>query len=292
VGAVSGIWERFWFGAGSALDLAALRVLVAVHALWILLSRDLAGISGLPAEMWVGVAGTTRWRFLIFEGHPALEGALTAAAALALLGAAAGIFARACCLVAGLLLYHLAPLETIVLTPSPYVKGLTLAVPALLALAASPCADALSLAGRRGRAEPWEYSWPVRLVQLLVAQVYLFSGWAKLHHMGFEWAAGDHMERWLHMFNQRDQLVVFDTLGPWIADRPGLCLLIGVSTLVLELSFASVLVSRWARRVLVPLAAAWHLGILFSMNIAFLNAPLLLAFVSWESLRSRRAPSP
>ena len=288
---MSGIWNRFWFAPGSALDLAALRVLVSLHALWILLSRDLAGISGLPAEIWVGVARTTRWRFLIFEGHPALEGALTAVAVAALLGAAAGILARPCCLVAGLLLYHLAPLETIVLTPSPYVKGLTLAVPALLALAASPCADALSLSRGRGQAEAWEYAWPVRLVQLLVAQVYLFSGWAKLHHMGFQWAAGDHMARWLHMFNQRDQLVVFHTLGPWIAAQPGLCLLIGVSTLVLELSFVSVLASRRARRVLVPLAAAWHAGILLSMNIAFLNAPLLLAFVSWESLRSRRAPS-
>jgi hypothetical protein len=292
-GAMTGPWDRFWFASGSALNLAALRVLVALHALWILLSRDLAGISGLPAETWAGVADSTRWRFLIFEGRPGLEGALTVLAALSLAGAAAGVMARTCCLLAGLLLYHLSPLETIVLTPSPYVKGLTLAVPALLALAASPCADALSLA-RRGsaRAEPWEHAWPVRLVQLLVAQVYLFSGWAKLRQMGLEWASAAHMERWLHMFNQRDQMVVFQDLGPWIAARPGLCLLIGVSTLILELSFLAVLVSRRARRVLVPLAALWHLGILFAMNIAFLNAPLLLAFVDWEALRARRTAPP
>jgi hypothetical protein len=286
---VKAAWERFWFGSGSALDLAALRILVAIHALWILLSRDLAGISGLPAETWMGVARTARWRFLIFEGHPALEGALVAAAALALALAAAGVWARGCCLVAGLLLYHLAPLETIVLTPSPYPKGLTLAVPALLALAAAPCADALAW-GRRagGGAEPWQYSWPVRLVQVLVAQVYLFSAWGKLVKVGPGWASALNMERWLHMFNQRDQLVVFQTLGPWIAARPGLCLLIGVVTLLVELSFISVLVSRRARRVLVPFVALWHAGILFAMNIAFLNAPLLLVFVDWEALRSRR----
>jgi hypothetical protein len=285
-------WDDFWFGSGSAVNLAAVRILVAVHALWILLSRDLAGISGLPPETWAGVAATTRWRFLVFEGRPGLEAALTALAALALLCAACGVLARGACLVAGLLLYHLAPLETIVLTPSPYVKGLTLAVPALLALAASPCADAVAL--RRGPrrvtgAEAWEYAWPVRLLQLLVAQVYLFSGWAKLLRVGPGWSAAENVERWLHFFNQRDQLVVFHGLGPWLAQHRGLCLSIGVATLALELSFMVVLVSRRARRILVPLTALWHAGILFAMNIAFLNAPLLLAFVDWSALR--RQPS-
>jgi hypothetical protein len=220
-----------------------------------------------------------------------LEGLLVIALALALLGAALGVLARTCCLAAGLLLYHLAPLETIVLTPSPYVKGFTLTVPALLALSAAPCADALALARRRGAAaEPWEYSWPVRLVQVLLAQVYLFSAWGKLVRVGPAWASAVNIERWLHMFNQRDQLVVFHTLGPWIAARPGLCLLIGVTTLALELCFVSVLFWRRARRVLVPLAALWHLGIAFAMNIAFLNVPLLLAFVDWDARRRWREP--
>jgi hypothetical protein len=287
---VKAAWERFWFGGGSAVNLAAVRVLLAVHALWILLSRDLGGISGLPAETWAGVAQTARWRFLVFEGHPGLERALVALAALALAAAALGVWARASCLAAGLLLYHLAPLETIVLTPSPYVKGFTLTVPALLALAAAPCADALALRPRRGpAAEAWEYAWPVRFFQVLLAQVYLFSAWGKLVKVGPAWASAVNIERWLHMFNQRDQLVVFDTLGPWIAARPGLCLAIGVSTLALELSFVSVLFWRAARRVLVPLVALWHLGIAFAMNIAFLNVPLLLAFVDWDGLRRRRA---
>jgi vitamin K-dependent gamma-carboxylase-like protein len=281
-------WDAFWFGSGSAMNLAAARILVAVHALWILLSRDLAGISGLPPETWAGVAHTTRWRFLVFEGRPGLEGVLAAVAALALAAAACGLLARTACLVAGLLLYHLAPLETLVLTPSPYVKGLTLAVPALLALSASPCADALAL-GRKARApaEAWEYAWPVRLLQLLVAQVYLFSGWAKLVRVGAGWASAENVERWLHFFNQRDQLVVFHTLGPWMAGQKNLCLAVGVSTLLLELSFVIVLVWRRARQVLVPLVALWHAGILFAMNIAFLNAPLLLAFVDWSALRRR-----
>ena len=281
-------WSDFWFGSGSALNLAVLRVLLAGHASWILLSRDLAGISGLPAETWAGVLPTTRWRFLIFEGHPGLERVLVAAAALALLSVALGLWARAGCLLAGLLLYHLAPLETIVLTPSPYPKGFTLTVLALLALSASPCADALSAARRApSGSEAWAYAWPVRLVQVLLALVYLFSAWGKLVKVGPGWASAVNMERWIHMFNQRDQMVVFHALGPWIADRPGLCLLIGVLTLALEISFVSVLVSRRARMVLVPWAALWHLGILLAMNIAFLHTPLLLAFVDWEALRRR-----
>jgi hypothetical protein len=285
-------WERFWFGWGGPRSLAAMRVVVALHALWLLLSRDLAGIAGLPADTWAGVADTARWRFLIFEGHPGRERALVLVAALALLGAALGVLARACCLVAGLLLYHLAPLETIVLTPSPYVKGFTLAVPALLALSAAPCADALALLPRRGpAAAAWEYAWPVRLLQVLLAQVYLFSAWGKLFRVGPAWASAVNIERWLHMFNQRDQLVVFEALGPWIAARPGLCLLIGITTLALELSFVSVLFWRAARRALVPLIAAWHVGIALAMNIAFLNVPLLLAFVDWDGWRRPQGPA-
>jgi hypothetical protein len=284
------VWDRFWFAPGDARTLAAVRIVVAAHALWILLSRDLPALAGLPAPFWSTVSPSARARFLIAEGHPRWESLLAVLAALALVATIAGLWTRVSALLAGLLLYHLAPLETIILTPSPYVKGFTIAVPALIVLSLSPCADAWSVRRPSALAEPWRYHWPVQLVRMLVAQIYLFSGWAKLVRVGVDWATADNVRAWLHFFNQRDQLVVYHTIGPWLAQRPALCLAAGVLTLALELSFVTALFSSLARRILPVVAASWHLGILFAMNIAFPYLPLLLAFADFGP-RSRQEPA-
>jgi hypothetical protein len=56
----------------------------------------------------------------------------------------------------------------------------------------------------------------------------------------------------------------------------------GVGTLVFELGLVAVLFSKLARRVLVPLVALFHLAILLSMNLTFLNVPQLLVFADWD----------
>jgi hypothetical protein len=56
----------------------------------------------------------------------------------------------------------------------------------------------------------------------------------------------------------------------------------GVGTLVFELGLVTVLFSKTARRVLVPIVALFHLAILLSMNLTFLNVPQLLVFADWD----------
>jgi hypothetical protein len=287
-------WERFWFAPAAALDLAAARLVIALQALWILLSRDIPSLSALPAAFWADVTGSARWRYLLWEGHPGLERAVQALALVALAGVLAGVRARLCCAAAAILLYHLAPLETLFYTPSPWAKGLTLPVLSLLALSLSPCADALSLQRRRRAHEPWEYGWALRLVQLLAATPYLFSGWAKLVNAGLGWASAANMRAWLLLSNLDDQLAVFRAPGLWLADRPALCLALGVAGLAFDLTFVAAVFSRRARLVLVPVAVLFHAGILVTQNYAFLSAPLLLVYVDWSALarRFRRAAPP
>ena len=277
------VLDRLFLVPETPLALAAARIVFALQALWILFSRDLPALSALPAAFWSDVTATARWRYLLWEGHPGLERALQAAAIVALMGALLGVHARVCCAVAGLLLYHLAPLETLFYTPSPWAKGLTIVVPGLLVLAVSPCDRAL--AWRRGPAhgEPWEYGWPLRLLQLFVAQPYLFSGWAKLMNAGPAWASPANMRAWLLLSNQDDQLAVFTAPGLWIADRPALCLLMGVAALALDLLFVVAVFRPGWRRVMVPAAVLFHLGILFTQNYFFLSMALLLVFVDWKS---------
>lgn len=285
-------WEAFWFPPASARNVAAARMLFAGHALWIVLSRDLPALSALPAEFWAGMPAGTRWRYLVSPGHPGLETALEVVAVAALAGAMVGLWSRACCFVAGLLLYHLAPLESLFWTPSPWPKGLTLSVTALVALSASRCGDAWSVdrlrPGTREDAASWEYAWPVRLLQLFLCEAYLLSAFAKLFESGPEWASPANMRAWLLLATQDDQLAAFRSLGPWIADRPLLCLLMGALALGLDLAFVAALVSRRARRWLVPAAVLFHLGIVFTLNYVFLYLPLLLVFVDWEAVSRGR----
>ncbi len=281
-------WERLWLEPGSAVNLAAARIVFASHALWVLLSRDLASVTTLPAPFWGDVESLSRLRYVIFPGHPLLEQTLQWTAAAALVCAILGVAPRASCLVAGLLLYHLAPFETILWMPDPYERGFTISVLALVTLSASRCGDTLT-PFRRGSPRPdsWEYAWPLRLCQLFLAQVYFFSAWAKLRMSGIGWISAENIRRWLLVPSQQEQTSVFGGLGPWIADRPSLCFAIGTAAMIVDLLFIAAPFSRWVRRVLVPAAALGHVGILFAMNIFFINLPQLLIFVNWDPLGAR-----
>jgi hypothetical protein len=174
-------------------------------------------LSALPAAFWTDVSAGARWRCLLWEGHPGWERALQALVIVALAGALLGLYARTCCAIAGLLLYHLAPLETLFYTPSPWAKGLTIVVLGLIVLAVSPCDDALALRRGRARREDWEYRWPLRLLQLFVAQPYLFSlGQAPVRGAGLHRRQHPRLAAALQ---RDDQLVVFTAPGLWIADR-------------------------------------------------------------------------
>lgn len=284
-------WNSFRIAPGSPVDLGVARIVFAGQAIWILLSRDLPAISGLPPEFWATVPASTRWRYLLFHGHPALETALQALALGALVAVVIGVATRPACLLAALLLYHLAPLETVVWTSSPWPKGLTLSVLGLLVLSVAPCDDALRW--RRGpRPVPSaDHGWPLRLLRLFVCEVYLFSAIGKLVEAGPAWASAANMRGWLLSANQNDELVVFGQLGPWIAEQPLLCLALGVGTLAFELAFPLALFSRRARRVLLIGALAFHAAIVLALNYAFLTVPLLLIFVDWDRRGGHGAPT-
>lgn len=288
-------WDWFWFQHPSALNLAVARVLVAAQALWILLSRDYPAISGLPSVFWSQVDPSTMWRYLVFPGHPGLERILLVVALLALGGALVGIYARVCCAIAGILLYHLAPLEGIIWISTPYVRGLTIPVLALIILSLSRCDDRLSLVtpGRPSEPKPGlAYSWQLRLIQLLICEIYLFSGWSKIVRTGLDWVSADNIRRWILYLVQDPEVARFQALGLWIASHPTICLLIAIGALALEFGFVSVMFSSTARRWLVPAALAFHIGIAYTMNLTFVTALLLLIFVNWDWVAIRLTGHP
>ena len=73
-----------------------------------------------------------------------------------------------------------------------------------------------------------------------------------------------------------------------MAQWPWACALLGGGGLAFELAFPLVLFSRIARRILLPLAAVFHVANSLLFRIFFQNVPLLLLFVDWDGLRRRR----
>jgi hypothetical protein len=284
-------WNRAFFSAEPALNLACARVILAAHALWVLLSRDLPAISALPAEFWRGLDLTELWRYFIFPGHPEVEYALQAITIVTLVLAILGIVPRFACFASALLLYHLAPLETIYWTPNPYQRGFTVSVLTLFTLSFSRCGDALRLGGSPPTASSPIYCWPLRLVQLHLAEVYLFSGTSKLTRVGVQWLDPENLRSWFLLFAEQDQVhrlsPFFNTVGPWIAERWLLCFVAGLFGVVANLCFIAVPFSRYARRLLVPDAFFFHIMVLLSLNIFWINTPQLLVYVNWQWLVTR-----
>src|SRR5437870_9866103 len=66
-------WNRFWFARGSPRNLAAARIIFAAYSLWVLLSRNLAEMSGFLSVFWSRVGASARCRSFVFPGHPGLE---------------------------------------------------------------------------------------------------------------------------------------------------------------------------------------------------------------------------
>ncbi len=269
---------------------------MASQGLWIVLSRDYPAISGLPDPFWSAVLPSWQWRYLLFPGHAAFESVLYWMAIVALFAALLGVFPRVACAVAGMLLYHLAPLESIIWTPSPGIRGLTITVPSLVLLSLSRCGDSLALRPhRRSDHVPdlsADYSWQLRLIQLLVCQMYLFSAIAKLETSGLAWISAENMRHWFLYLSQVPDTAVFTRPGAWVASVPALNMIAAAGTIIFEASFVTVMFSRTARRVLVPAAFAFHLGIVFTLNLTLPAMPLLLVFVNWDWLRDRIAVRP
>jgi len=281
-------WRAFWFTPDSADNLAAARIIVGTHALWHVLSRDYAAVAGY-AELWAVVPASQRWRYFIFDTPLQLEYALQWCAVAALLCVVLGVHARVSCFVAAVLLYHLAPLETVFWgMQQPMGRGMTFAAPMLVILGSSRSADAMCVWPRHPeRTRPsWEYGWPRKLLLLLVAQIFLFAFYGKMTMTGPSWAAADNIRRWLLAFNLDDNWR-FGEIGLWIAEQPLLCLGMGVAALVFQATFVLALCSRKLRYILIPLGSIFSLGTVFTLNIHVGEEWLVLLFVNWGWVLAR-----
>lgn len=165
-------------------------------------------------------------------------------------------------------------------------------------LAASPCGDALSvdrwIARRRGVTYATEgsvaHGVPLRVAWMLLGAVFFFPGLWKLLTSGPAWVFSDNLRN--QMYAKWTEMADFTPLAR--VDRaPGLVRVGAAATVLLELSFPVLVISRRTRWVAALAAFAFHQATAWLMGLRF---PSLwwcyTVFFDWRPLADRLGLSP
>jgi vitamin K-dependent gamma-carboxylase-like protein len=266
-------FDAFWFADEPVENLTMARILLALTALWVVLSRaGLPSVLQFPRELWETVPLERRLRFLLV-GSFAVERLLWAVLHVSLLAAMMGWVTRWSCLASGLLLYHFAPLETIIWTPNPYLRGLTIPCLGLLFFAFADATGGASKTAVRPVL-------PLRLTQTVFCSIYFFAGYAKLFWSGLAWMQGRNMR--LYLLGLDQFLGLHTPVALRLAEWDGLCTAIAVSGLVFEIIFPIVLFVPASRRFFIPAAVFFHVANSMLFHVFFHDIALLLLFANWH----------
>ena len=269
-------WERFWFRPAGPTGVIAARAIVSGSALWLTLSRPgLPDVLAWPAAFWAGVGRGLELRFLIVGLPLSVERGLYALLGAALAASLFGLWPRASCLTAAVLLYHFAPLTDILVSGGgPFFHGLTVPVLGLFLLA-------FARAPRSDSAPSPEWRWPLAAIQVSFAAIYLLSGWSKLVSVGPAWATPGNFEGLVL------NMMFPDLVPPWahvFVGHPVLCGLGALGGVAMDLGIPVALFFPRAARWIVPLAFLGHLAVVPIFGVVFLGLPGLLLFVDWEAI--------
>lgn len=277
-------WERFWFAAGPASTLGVCRVVFFLGLCLWHIPLDYSAWGHYPSVLWMPI-----WLFDRFDIpllSPAALDVIAIAWKVSLALSAIGLFTRPATIVAFVLGTYLIGV--------PHNFGQTqhfdtLAVFVLGAFALSRAGrawsiDALLAAARNGSADvpppSGEYTWPIRFVWVATALIFCAAGIAKLRHSGLEWIFSDN----LALLLRRQQYRISDG-EPWtswgllVASSPWLAQAMAAVAMTVEVCFALALFSRVARRLLVPSALLFLIGIRALMGPTF--EQFIICFVFW-----------
>jgi hypothetical protein len=130
-----------------------------------------------------------------------------------------------------------------------------------------------------------EYTWPLRMVWLVMALVLFAAGVSKVRHSGIAWITSDTLAINLIVNNYYGN-TIDDPLTSWglyVAQYRRLCRMLAACTVILELSFPLALISQTVRFISVPSAVVMLIGIRVLLGPAFeLFAWCFVFWVSWE----------
>lgn len=293
-------WNRFWFQAASPDNLGLCRIVLfgSMFLYYILTPRlfpswgylgDFAPWGSVSRAFWNPV-----WLMSVLHLAPASAQVMQATQIVwkvALLFSCVGLFTRLSTAISfafGIYLFGVAAsFGRIHHTEHVLIFS-------FLIMACSRCGDAWSIDEliRKKRSpaiqEPpemsGEYTWPVRLIWVVIALIYFAAGISKVRHSGFEWIFSESMSNYLtsHAYH----ISVTDPLtswGPAIARTVMIPRMLAAFGVIVELAMPLALFSRRARWVLVPCVAAMQFGIAVLLGPNFYQITICqLLWVPWD----------
>jgi hypothetical protein len=299
--------DAWWFGPGSARQLAAIRIglmtLLTLRLSW--RAGVYLGLSDQPASLFH--PESLMRLFDHMPSHGVIELLLWIAIPAAALGAL-GLGGRFAIPIAWGAAFVL---NTMMTSQGKIVHNDVLLTLCLVPLLPARHSDVWSLDAliRRRRGAPAEvaddpaYGWPVKSMMLIVSAAYFFVGLHKVIDSGIPWFRSGNL-RWV-LYTAIDSspgVPLGDKVGRFIADHPHFTQLFAFGTLVLECGFPLVLLFPILRWFFVPGVISLHLGIALMMHLNYVAqwATVGIVFINWawlsaylsERTRGRAPPQP
>jgi predicted DCC family thiol-disulfide oxidoreductase YuxK len=294
-------WDRFWFEPTTADNLGLARILVfGSMAIFYFSTPYLFPAWGWHETFneWGGVSSVfwkPIWLFRVLHlpqlSVPAIS-VMDAVWKLSLVLSAIGLFTRFSATVSFIFSVYLFGLANN-FGKTHHLEILLLW--AFLIMAFSRCGDSWSVdrlikTARTGNGPEWEprkfsgeYTWPIRLIWVVMAMIYFEAGISKLRHSGTAWVTGDAMS----FFLLRAQYHVTDAeplanWGLWVASHGWSSHLLAFMGLSLELSYPLALFSKRLRWIIMPSGMMMQTGIAVLMGPNFYQ--MILCQLLWLPL--------
>jgi predicted DCC family thiol-disulfide oxidoreductase YuxK len=142
----------------------------------------------------------------------------------------------------------------------------------------------------RANAKPQsgEYTWPIRLVWMLMSLIMMGAGVTKLRWSGLDWVTTDNLSTTILQHYYAGYSEPPTDLGIWIAEHRTLCKVIAGLTILIELTFPLAMFSRIARWTLVPAMFFAQVGIYLMMGVNFTQFMFAYLFwIPWDKIGAR-----
>jgi len=275
-------WQTFFFQPGSPRALGICRVCVYAMLLWVELKQEPGSWTQLDPSFWMPMPlfQTLGWQMpgeAIWTGVTWVwRGSLL----LSSIGLCTGLATKVA-FVLGVFVLGLPNNLGMV----QHKDSMPVFVLAIFALARS--GDYLSLdnwirnrvrqAPREGRQDSPEYTWPIRLAWVLMVLVFFAAGVSKLRNSGWRWIDSDNMRNNLiqHHYTHEPPF----RFGLVVAQSPGICRMIGGTTMMVELLAPLALACSRARLPIIGGLFLMQAGIWALLGVDF---PIYLAcYLFW-----------
>jgi hypothetical protein len=284
--------KNHFFQPADAISLSLFRFLYATLLIATLLKRG---------DKYVRMYETTTWYPTpLFEllGIPLVSVQVFQILQWVLLGALAflaiGLFTRTAATVSWIAFFFVMG-TSLGFGKSPHtdyvVHSTNVVVVVLFVLSVAPGAATYGIDGWRRRGWRWHpdeagatiSAWPTQLIKLSLALAYFGAGYCKVVTSPL-WADGYTLQAYL----MSKHLILDCDAGAWVAQQYWLCLLLGIATLVLELTFYLLVFYPRLTWWYVAAAIGFHTSIYLTMQINFFPyyGLTFLIFLDWPTIRS------